>query len=131
MTAKADELYDPRTKRSHDPKHASVALPPGSFDMDALKKGLEGAAKAKPEDRDGKVEAAVREAAAEETLASLDADRSAIPGTKQVEVEHPEIEGLVETTKVFDAKAAEQLEAEPGPVTTSTTAGLARAEKGE
>lgn len=121
MNAKTEKLIDERTKTSLDPRHAPVSLPPGSFDIDALQKGLEGAVKAKPDERDEKVTDAVRKAASEETIASLDSDPATMAGFKTVDVEHPEIDGLVETTKVFDAKAAAKLAAADEPATAGET----------
>ena len=125
MNAKTEKLYDERTKASLDPKHAPVSLPPGSFDIEKLQSGLDAAVKGKAEDRDEKVDKAVRAAASDLTLESLDADKSAMPGFVDAEVKHPEIDGLTETTKVFDAKAAAKAEAaaEPASQPAGTSAG--------
>ncbi len=110
-------LVDEDGRNSLDPKHAPVSLPPGSFDIDDLKAGLEKAVKAKkPEDRDGLVQDAILAAAAEGTDLSA-RDPSAMVGFRMVEVESKIGDTVVkERTQVFDPELAAEAEAKAAEV---------------
>lgn len=95
-------LTDDRGFHSLDPKHAPVALPPGSFDVEKLGDALETVAKAKPAERDGAISDALSKTD-ESGLVKGD-DRALMPGYKRVETAHPELEGVTENAIVFDEK---------------------------
>ncbi len=102
-------MSDEEKKAAEAAKHAPVALPAGSFDVDELFGKLDKAVVAK--DRDAAVSEAVE-------AARIDAPSVAASGTleglKVVEVEHPEIDGLVESTQVRDTKGVDFDEIKPG-----------------
>lgn len=94
-----------------DPNSAPVTLAAGSFDYDALKSGLDKAAKGAAKNYDGGVQDALAAAADH----AFDApDSRAIPGYKFKDVKNDEL-GVTENIQVFDAKLAEKQEPEEAP----------------
>ena len=100
-----------------DSKNAPVVLPAGSFEIEDLQKKLDSAAGKK--DRDAAVADAI-------TAAQVDApaveESGTVRGLKSVEVEHAEIEGLVERTQVLDPKAKVEDTPPPPPPVSSADA---------
>lgn len=105
----------PETTEASDPKHAPVSVPAGSYEFEDLMKAMEDTNAGKPtesiEDREERRMKAFTKVEANE-LAHATADRALPPGHKLVEAPHPEIEGLVEQTYVYDPKLAAKQEKE-------------------
>lgn len=111
---------DEANRNSTDPKHAPISFGGGSVDIGKLETELADIAKAKPEERDAAVEAALEKSSEGRTDRS---DPSAMPGYKMVDVPHDEIEGLTERTLAFDPEAAAAAEEAEAQVEEERTAG--------
>jgi hypothetical protein len=90
-----------------DPNSTAISLPPGSYDYDDLKSGLDKAAKGAAKNYESAVDAALDTARADEFKTP---DPRDIPGQKFVDVDNGL--GGVENIQVFDQKAADKLGAE-------------------
>jgi len=88
-----------------DPNSSPVTLPAGSYDMEALQKDLDRAAKGKAADYTENVEKAIDTAS---DNVAKEQDARDIPGYKFVEVANKDL-GVKETIQVYDAKKADKL----------------------
>jgi len=93
-----------------DPNPSPVSLPAGSYDYDALKRGLDKAAKGAAKNYESSVDNAIKESAA---IVYETKDPSAELGYVLRDFERSDL-GITETIQVYDPKAAEKI-AEEGP----------------
>lgn len=101
-------LVDATGRNSTNPKNAPISLPPRSYDIDQLHKGLNPTARAKLSRRDGLIAATLEEGAVDGTLKAQ--PRAAMPNHRFVDVENKEL-GITERTQVY----VEPGEPEPVP----------------
>ncbi len=103
------QLADETGRKSLDPKHSAVSLPPASFDIVELQKGLDHAAGLKPENREASIGKALEKSVAKigDKNPLEREDPASMPGHRFVEVEHPEL-GVIERTQVYDPKLADE-----------------------
>lgn len=93
-----------------DLNSSAVSLPAGSYDYDALKRGLDKAAKGSAKNYEPTVGTALEESAA---TVYVTTEPSAEPGYVLKDFERADL-GITETIQVYDPKVAEKL-AEEGP----------------
>jgi hypothetical protein len=87
-----------------DPNHQPVSLAAGSYDYDALKKGLDTAAKGKPDAYQENVDKTLADASSNVHTHN---DARTIPGYEFVDVENKDL-GVTENVQVFSEKLAEE-----------------------
>ena len=93
------ELVDEAGLSSLDPKHAPVSVPAGSYDVDALAKGLDTAAEEDAEKQDAARQKALEGALGEGTVLG-GADGAAQPDDIIVQAKHPVL-GIEENLRVY------------------------------